>query len=204
MKRFFIFGALPAGDMTERPCGDDFVIAADGGLEHLLKEGIRPDLIIGDFDSLGRIPQGENVIALPVMKDDTDTGRAAEYALGHGADIIYIYGCIGGLHDHTVANIQLCAGISRKKVPVYFFGDGYTVTAVTDGEICIPARENGRLSVFAFGAEAHGVSIHGAQYELDGAELSPFYPLGVSNSFTGREVVATVENGTLVIMYETA
>ena len=58
---------------------DDYIVAADGGLEHTRKLGIQPDEILGDFDSLGYIPEDSRVF--PVEKDDTDAMLAARRGL---------------------------------------------------------------------------------------------------------------------------
>ncbi len=49
--------------MIRRP--GDIVIAADGGLRLCRKLRETPDHIIGDFDSLGYVPEGDNVAAFP-------------------------------------------------------------------------------------------------------------------------------------------
>ena len=56
----------------------DLSIAADGGYAQMQAHGVDPDLVVGDFDSLGRRPSHPNVIQLPSAKDDTDMeiGRA--------------------------------------------------------------------------------------------------------------------------------
>ena len=50
----------------------DTVIAADAGLRYLRAAGINPDSVIGDFDSLGSVPEGGKVTVLPAEKDVTD------------------------------------------------------------------------------------------------------------------------------------
>ena len=70
-------------DGLVRPVGpEDLVIAADGGLLHAQKEHITPHVILGDFDSLGYVPEGANVF--PVEKDDTDTMLAVRHGLRQG------------------------------------------------------------------------------------------------------------------------
>ena len=69
----YIFGAAEFdGNLKFKPDqGRDFIIAADAGYRHLQALGIPPDMLIGDFDSLGEVPKGVELLRFPVMKDDT-------------------------------------------------------------------------------------------------------------------------------------
>lgn len=91
----YIVGACPPGEIRFAPGRPAFVIAADKGLVHLEAQGIRPDLIVGDFDSLGQVPAGDNILRHPVEKDDTDTMLAVKTALDRGMGTIVFYGCLG-------------------------------------------------------------------------------------------------------------
>ncbi|MBR4910132.1 MAG: thiamine diphosphokinase [Clostridia bacterium] len=197
--RCFIFGALPVEELKAAPGENDFVIAADKGVLSLEKLGIKPDVIIGDFDSLGFVPEG-NVIKLPVKKDKTDVGYAADYAFEKGYKTFYVYGAFGGLADHTVANLQISADISAKGGRMFLLGEKQTAFCITDSTVKI--NGSGRLSVFAFGKKARGVTVTGAEYTLENADLDPFFPLGVSNSFLGAETQISVKSGTLLIIYD--
>ena len=88
-----------------------FVVAADGGLDHVRELGVAADVVIGDFDSLtGRRPtDGERTIALPAEKDDPDMLSALKIGWSHGCRTFHIHGGLGGRIDHTIANIQLMA-----------------------------------------------------------------------------------------------
>ena len=52
MKRCFIFAAGTYYGLRERPQSGDLILAADAGYEVCRREGIVPDLVLGDFDSL--------------------------------------------------------------------------------------------------------------------------------------------------------
>ena len=52
---------------------NDYVIAVDGGYKIVKKLGISPDLTLGDFDSLGYVPDELNIKTFQVEKDYTDT-----------------------------------------------------------------------------------------------------------------------------------
>lgn len=195
----YIFAALETKTLPYIPNKQDYVIAADKGLDNLKKIGIKPDIIIGDFDSLGFVPSGENIKRLPVEKDDTDVGFAVNYAFELGYKEFVIYGAIGGLLDHTVANLQLSAYISSKGGKSVFVGDNVFVTSITNDTLKI-SNGKGRLSVFALSDKAEGVFLSGLKYPLENAVIENTFPIGVSNEFTDKSAKITVKNGTLLIV----
>ncbi len=178
----------------------DLIIAADGGCAYLEKAGIDPDIIIGDFDSLGYVPNGNKVIKLNPVKDITDMHAAVEVGLERGYTEFHLYGACGGRVDHTLANIQLVASLAQKNIKAFIHGDTI-ITAVCNGEIIFDKEYKGYISVFSHSDKSFGVSIQGLKYTLDNAELSNSFPLGVSNEFIGNESKITVKNGTLLIVY---
>ena len=195
----YIFAALETKTLPYIPNKEDYVIAADKGLDNLKKIGIKPDVIIGDFDSLGFVPSGENIKRLPVEKDDTDVGFAVNYAFELGYKEFVIYGAIGGLLDHTVANLQLSAYISSKGGKSVFVGDNVFVTSITNDTLKI-SNGKGRLSVFALSDKAEGVFLSGLKYPLENAVIENTFPIGVSNEFTDKSAKIAVKNGTLLIV----
>lgn len=203
MKRCYIVGAADFAPARFKPEPGDFVIAADAGILHLDGLGVKPDLILGDFDSLGRVPDFPDVEVCPVRKDDTDSMIAARRAIGHGCDELLFFGCLGGKRlDHTIANLQTIAWAACEGAAAYLVGDGCCLTALTGGgSLTFDARYRGDFSVFCLGADAEGVTERGLSYSLEGAELTAHFPLGVSNSFTGESAYVSVERGLLVIYW---
>lgn len=195
-----IAAALPFNDEI-KPSPADLVIAADAGYEELVKRGLRPDLIVGDFDSLGSIPEGANILRHPVMKDDTDLMLAIKLGLERGYKVFYIYGALGGRLDHTIANIQALYYINENGGIGYLFGENETATVFSDGELYFNEDSKGLISVFAQGGTAEGVTLKGLLYPLNNAVLSPAYPLGVSNEFTGAKAVVRVRKGKLLVIW---
>lgn len=182
---------------------DDFIIAADGGLAHVQKLGITPHGILGDFDSLGYIPQDSTVF--PVEKDDTDAMLAVRKGLELGFREFYLYGSLDGPRlDHTVANFQTLQYLADRGAVGYLIGKDYIVTVVKDGKLRFPAACTGIFSVFCMGADAEGVAIRGGKYEVENVRLTAGFPLGVSNHFTGNEVTVSVEKGSLLVLWDTA
>ena len=198
MKTAVIFGAGEQNISQLTLPENALVWAADGGLSYCEKLGINPDFIIGDFDSLGFVP--EKAVILPVQKDITDMAAAVEKAEALGCDTFYIYGGTGKRLDHTLANISLLIGLSHKGKKAYLCDRDYTVTAVTNGEIRFDAHEKGVISVFAADEQVHGVTEEGLLYSLDNATLENKTALGVSNEFTGQKSRIAVKDGTLIVV----
>ncbi len=201
MKTCYIFGAADGLPDRFKKNEEDLVIAADSGINHLEKFGALPDIAVGDFDSLGFVPDCGEVIRHPVMKDDTDTMLAVKTGFERGYDRFIIYGGVGGRPDHTFANYQTLCYISRRGGRGYLCFNGYTACCITDGEMNFPARE-GTLSVFAMSGKAEGVTLRGVLYPLESTVLSYDFPLGVSNEFTGKPATVSVKKGTLLVIWQ--
>ena len=189
-------------DALLRPLGkDDFVIAADGGVAHAEKLGIAPNEILGDFDSLGYIPEGSRVF--PVEKDDTDAMLAVRRGLELGYKDFLLYGSLDGPRlDHTVANFQTLQFLCDRGGRGILVGRQMLVTALKNGRLSFPAGAEGTVSVFCMGPDARGVTLRGLYYPLEGGTLSVGFPLGVSNHFTGQEAEISVEDGSLLVIWE--
>ena len=200
----YICYVIGAGAMPESIAPDetDLVIAADGGLQTLKNKGITPGLIIGDFDSLGYTPEGDNVTVLPRMKDDTDTAAALRIGVARGYTCFCIYGGCGGREDHTLANIQLLHHLAREGLDGYLIGGGFIRTVVARKTLQIAPKKEGYLSVFSLTDKAEGVTLQGLQYPLQDAALTSDIPLGVSNAFTGVPVTVSVKEGALLVMWQ--
>lgn len=197
----YIVGACPPGELVLGP-GPRLVIAADRGLVYLEEQGLVPDLIVGDFDSLGRVPAGDNIIRHPVEKDDTDTMLAVKVGLERGCRTFVLYGGVGGRLDHTVANLQTLSFLADHGARGYLVGEGSIAAAIKNGSLDFGPEMVGTISVFCAGSPAGGVDLEGLYYPLRDGSLTAGFPLGVSNSFTGRPARVSVRRGTLLVLWE--
>lgn len=217
-----------AGDFTPRgfaPVPGDLVLAADGGYRALCSLGYTPDLLLGDFDSLGDLPLPPDlpVLRFPARKDDTDTGLALRHGLDRGFRDFALYGCAGGRVDHLLANLQSMARVSRLGATIRLAAPEYDAWALTGpapdtpapatpaapdalapaaaAVLALPPRPGGTLvSVFCHGDRAEGVTLTGLAYPLSDAALAGDFPLGVSNRrLEGRPATVSVRRGTLLI-----
>ena len=203
MGRFLIFCAAGFDGLLEPVKEDDFLLAADGGLRHLQSLGLTPDEILGDFDSLGYVP--ENSSRFPVEKDDTDSMLAIRRGLELGYREFWLYGSLDGPRlDHTAANYQALQYLADHHAFGYLIGKDYLVTVVKNGSLRFPAGCRGTVSVFCPGSDAHGVTLKGLYYPLENAVLTSGFPLGVSNHFTGQAAEIAVTQGSLLVFFPRA
>lgn len=184
------------------PKEEDYMIAADSGLVYIEEAGYRPNLIVGDFDSLGYRPKYENLIYHPAEKDDTDLALAAAAALDKGFEKLYLFGVSGGRLDHTLANLQLLTNLCQKGIEVYCFCPDCTITAITQGTLEFTKDYRGTISVFAAGDKAEAVTLQGLKYPLENAVLNGNRALGVSNEFMGAPASISVGEGVLWIIWQ--
>ncbi len=199
MEKCLIFCAGGFDKLIE-PAGNAYIIAADGGLAHLKALGLRPDAIIGDFDSLCYVPQGAEVY--PVEKDDTDGMLAVKLGLKKGFRDFLVYGSLDGPRlDHTVANYQLLQYLCDHGAKGTLVGLTFCATVVKNGEIRFSGGDYGDISVFCMGKDALGVTIEGLYYPLENGTLTPGFPLGVSNHFTKNTVRIAVADGSLLVLW---
>ena len=193
-------GAAPeAARIAVRP--GDYVIAADGGCDHLRRWGLLPDFVVGDMDSLrSGLPEGIPCRAVPAEKNETDMALALWEGYARGYRRFEMVGG-GGRPDHTVANLQLLVRAARHSAFVLMRDGGFCVTAIAEtGELRL--RGTGTVSVFACCEEARGVSIRGMKYAMENGVLRGDTPLGVSNALEDAEGLITMESGALLVFWE--
>lgn len=183
----------------------EFVIAVDAGFAYLEELGVKPDMAVGDFDSLGYLPKCRRVSRFPVKKDKSDMELALEKAVAWDYDDLVVYAALGGRLDHTIANLQLFAKFSERDVYVTAVADTYAVRLLTGPDVFeLPALGGGTVSVFSANDMARGVIERGMEYSIDDEPLSNRTSRGLSNELTGEEATVAVEEGTLYVFYPLA
>ena len=202
MRRCIIVGAGEFGKNKWKYEKEDYVIAADGGYEHLKKLGIVPDLLIGDMDSVKQEYDNPEIAIkkLPREKDDTDMLAAIKEGFAVGCKEFFIYGALGGERmDHSLANIQCLLYLHNHRAKGVLYGVNNRIELLCNDKIYYPATMKGILSIFAFGGDAKGVNEQGLKYLLQDAIVKMEFPIGISNEFIGQESMIEVKDGKLLI-----
>ena len=179
----------------------DFIIASDKGYTTLKRADIVIDIAIGDFDSLGYVPDDVKVIKLKVEKDDTDSMSAVRYALDNGAKEITLAGGIGGRLDHTIANIQTLSFIVSHNAVGRLIDENNEIIGLASGEYEFNRRKGYSLSVFAMSDEVTGLCEKGVKYPLNNALLTNKFPLGVSNEIIKDSAFISFESGIALVSF---
>ncbi len=182
------------------------IICADGGMHHARALGVRPDVVIGDLDSLpadarDELEQaGAEVLAFPARKDETDLELALLYAVNRGATQIVVLGALGKRIDHELANILLLVHPRLATVEVKIVAGNQELTLVR-GEARFRGDVGDLLSLLPIGGDARGVTTWGLEYPLNDEPLYFGPARGVSNVFTTTEPIVRVREGLLLAVH---
>lgn len=228
-----VCGIVAAGELREAELhmlsafpfvkGRDLLIAADGGVCYLKEAGLTPDVIVGDsdsyFDSVSKetvnassfqnamqsFAASSEILSYPVEKDDTDMMLAIKLGFSRGYRSFCIFGALGGMLYHTVANLQSLLYIAENGGTGVIYDNGNRIVCIKNSILYLPPEkevsEGSKFSVFSFSGKSSGVSVQGAKYCLENAVLTNSFPLGAGNSrLAGHPLTIGVENGTLLII----
>lgn len=201
----FAAGELTTSDWLLARCREaQLLVAVDGGLKHMQAAGLKPDLLVGDLDSVtpAELEQAGQVerLTFPSDKSLTDLELALEAALARGATEVLVAGALGARQDHTLANLLLAARWQEQgQVRLCLTGAGTLAWPLSTGdELLLPCPPGTAFSVVAARNNCL-LSIRGARYELTGAELPFGTGLGISNVVV-TDCRVTVESGTVLVM----
>ena len=189
----------------------EFIIAADSGLLFLYQHQIRPNYIVGDFDSAPRkvVEYYQEETNIPIrcfdpVKDFSDTELALKLCLNLGRKNIIILGGTGSRIDHIWANVQMLkialdAGVDARLL------DSHNRIRLLNKGIVLDKKDafGPYFSVFPLGGEVEDFSIRGAKYPLNHHTLVPFDSLCVSNEYAEEQVEISfleLEKNVVVLM----
>lgn len=190
-----------------------FLIAADRGLEALVSLGLRPNAVIGDFDSASKetIDQVNSfekedditVIRLNPVKDDTDTEAAVRFALENNKEPgdIYILGGTGSRVDHILGNISILGLGHEFGKKIILLDENNRIELLFEGRTILKEEAFGDfVSLIPFGDEVTGLTLKGFKYPLKNGTLKGFNSLGISNEIVSKEAQISFDSGLLIMV----
>lgn len=184
-----------------------YVIAADGGVGYADKLGIKPNLILGDFDTLSREllekyqRAGVEILSFPPEKDYTDTHLAIEKAIEMKPDFLTILGATGTRLDHTLANLGLLTLTVEQGIKAEIL-DGHNRIQMMKESLVLKRKElwGKYISLVPYTEEVTGICLKGFRYPLKNAELTIGISRGISNELTEEEGSISIEKGLLFVI----
>lgn len=200
-------GDEPTEALLRKECEDaDQIICCDGGANVAEKYAIIPNLMVGDFDSLGE-ERARNLqrewqceqMQLPIKKDKTDTQVAVELAMTAGAKSIVLLGALGGRFDHALANVLLLIKCEQQGVEAKILDEKNEIyvtcrVKVLDGNV------GDHLSILPLGVNSCVRCTDGLAYPLYDHDLDIGDTLSMSNEYDANEALIEVSKGWVCIM----
>ncbi|MCL2018804.1 MAG: thiamine diphosphokinase [Oscillospiraceae bacterium] len=178
--------------------GAELIICADSGYNHAEKMKLAVNTTVGDFDSLGRIPDGIKIIRYPVEKDCTDTEIALSHARDAGACDFLFIGATGTRADHTLTNIFMLKNCLSRGENAQITDDNNKIR-ITETKLKLQGEKGTLVSIVPL-CDCFGVTTHGLKYPLQNARLEFGGGLGVSNVMDKEDADISVDEGTLLII----
>lgn len=185
---------------------DDILIAADGGIRHLLALGFHPHAVVGDLDSLPPLlletlqRRGAVIHPYPREKNETDLELALRHALEYRPQAIRVVGALGLRLDQTLANVALLAAPWLEGVDVRL-DDGVEEVLLVRSEATIEGQPGETVSLIPWGMPVEGITTEGLLWPLREETLYPDQTRGISNELTGPQARVRVRSGLLVIVH---
>lgn len=189
--------------------------AVDRGLLFFLRTGLKPDYIVGDFDSVEeeilkayesakRAPQ---IIRLNPQKDDTDTEHALKMAVEMGCDSIHLFGATGSRLDHVLGNLQLLGMCLKQQVECLMIDPWNRIRLIDRETVLHRDSQFGKyVSLIPYTPKVTGLTLTGFAYPLTDYTMSSFYvkdalPVsGVSNEIEKDTARIVLKDGILVLV----
>ena len=177
---------LDSDDLSQALALAPVVAAADGGADTALANGLVPQAVWGDFDSISAraragIPP-ENLHPV-TEQDSTDFEKCLSRI---DAPLVIAVGFAGARHDHFLAALST---LSRRIGPPCILIAAEDVITLCPPEIALDLRPGTRLSLFPMGP-ASGYA-QGLKWPLEGPDFAPAGRIGTSNETTGPVLLQT-------------
>jgi thiamine pyrophosphokinase len=199
-------GALGAWALDDTQPGDVYV-GADRGALFLVQHGIKPDIALGDFDSVDetelafiRHNSKQMLICDPIMKDLTDTEMAFSWALDQNPHEIVLYGALGTRFDHSLANIHLLIQALQNQTACTIVDSNNRIRLINQSTRLQRSNHFSHVSLLPFTSQVTGITLQGFQYPLHEATLTIGQSLGISNRIIEEFGHIQINQGNLLVI----
>jgi thiamine pyrophosphokinase len=185
---------------------NDFIISADGGLRYIRSLNLKPNLVVGDLDSINNDDikflniNNIEILKFSREKDKTDLEIAIRESVKRSFRKILIIGALGGRIDQTLANLGLIASFSNNKVQIEF-DDGQECVKLIQDQLLLSGKKGDTVSLIPLCLPVKGITTKGLKYSLHGESLLPYQTRGISNEMLGDSAIIEITSGTLLCIH---
>ncbi|MBR3804179.1 MAG: thiamine diphosphokinase [Clostridia bacterium] len=178
------------------------LVCADQGYLYARNLGLKPNFVLGDFDSLGFVPDGAEVF--PCDKDLSDLEIAIDKAISLKASEIDMYFCLGGRVDHELFNISMLKKCKEKGVRARIITKTQTLELINDKDnfTVFKCKCGGYVSLFPITQEVSFISSDGLKYSLKGIVSKQGETLTLSNQAIGESFTVEIKDGNALLVAE--
>ena len=201
--RAFVFGAgeIYSADIEEKVQDGDLVVCADKGYHNAKAIGAHVNVLVGDFDSIDRIPDDVNeIVRVPAKKDLTDLQLAVKEAVDRGANDIIIMASTNGRLDHTLSLVCILEDLWDKKIPAHIVNGQNRIRFLRDSGVIIVRSAYKYFSVVALDKKVKGVTINGGEYPLIKKEINRAFQYAVSNEINKNCALIEIKRGSVLVI----
>ena len=186
---------------------DDYLIAANGGTHHCMALRLRPNVVIGDMDSISESVreslsrEGTQFMVHPSDKDETDLELALRHAVSKGCEEILLLGILGGRLDQTLANLLVLTRPEWRPARLTAADGPDFATLLREGEeVKIEAQGGDTVSLIPLSPKVGGVTTQGLRWSLQDADMELGSTLGISNETSEEVARVRIEEGLLLVV----
>jgi thiamine pyrophosphokinase len=182
------------------------IIAADGGVRHVLSVGRVPDVVIGDMDSISDEDRekiesaGAKFLTYPIEKDETDLELALLYAAQNFHEDIVVLGALGGRLDQMIANILLLAHPGLNRRVIHLVEEKQEATLVVHSKN-INGIQGDVVSLLPIGGDVIVEKTIGLKWKLDNEHLYLGLTRGISNVMIAEQASIFLKRGRLLCIH---
>ncbi len=184
---------------------DNLMIVVDGALEVTHRLCIKPDYIVGDFDTVdnGLLSFYDKNIILrhPPEKDQTDTELAIETAGKAGCDRIVFLGATGSRLDHSLGNIFLLQDLLKRGIDAEILNENNRLYLKNKSFTLYRKETKGEyFSLLPLTETVENVTLTGFKYPVEHLTFYREKTLGISNEITEEEATVELGKGIFIVV----